>query len=311
LALDAIVGVAIFVARGIGLSWVWMTVLAVSWNTVGGAIDWDAPEACPSAEEVNERVFALVDDPHALIEAPVDVDVARVPTAPGTFEYRARVRPAGEEGAQPRFFAAQSCDAVANAVALFVAVRADVAEQMAEDEPDRLPVEVGLGIGGGAEYGALPGPTAGVRGRAALRIGAFMAVLYGEYWAPRRATRSGVSSAVDFGGAGAQACGVPGWERVTIPLCAGAEAGSVRSFATRGVDRDGEYRRPWVALTAAVGLRIRLAPRVGLWLGPELAVPILRQRFDIVDTRGGIEHLHLAAPFSVRGHVGIEFFPRR
>jgi hypothetical protein len=276
--------------------------LALLVGSASGPIDWSAPLECPSERVVNEQARDLADDPIAFEHASFGAVVVR---SGGRF--RARVRALDDASAKYRDFADESCETVADAVALFVAVSTDGQAARVPIERRRHRVKLGLGAAVGAEWGALPGLTGGVRPSFSIAYGAFAAELRGDYWIPRRADRDEVEVAIDAGMAGALACGVPEWGRVQLPICGGAEIGVLRA-RPRGLDRDDTRLRTWAAVVASVRVRVRIAPRVALTAGPELAVPFLRPGFTVVDDEGVSSAIHLANPVSVRAHVGFEFW---
>ncbi|MEM6994939.1 MAG: hypothetical protein AAF721_30785 [Myxococcota bacterium] len=278
------------------MSWMFGALAALALRSP--TVQWEAPLGCPSARAVNEEIARLAPG-HAVAPAPaVKVVVTR-----GRGGFRARVH--DPDGAR-RELADDDCDAVADAVALYVAVTAGAAARPSHAVANRPKVGVAAGFGIGGETGIAPGPTAGMRPSFAISRGAFAAAVNVDYWVPRRVQRGPVSARIDGGATGAKACWVPACGRWALALCGGGEAGLVRAVA-RGVDRPGRTLRPWLAATLAVRARVRVAPRLAFVAGPELAGLILRPAFTVTDPGGIAARIHAAAPVSVRANLGFEF----
>ena len=130
----------------------------------------------------------------------------------------------------------------------------------------------------------------------------------GAYRLPRRLAPPGDASATTRIGLwtlGAHGCGVLRPSVLEIPLCACLEAGQAFGSAD-GIPNPRSDRIPWLAAT--VGAAIAWAPRrwLALWLGLDLAVPLLRGGFRIA----GLGEVHTIAPVAPRGALGLELrFP--
>ncbi len=174
----------------------------------------------------------------------------------------------------------------------------------------RTPLVWSLRIAGGAEIGALPGPSGGVSAAFALRRRRFQAELTGLYVFPR--TRPideapGATISSQLGVAGLKGCALPPLGRLALPLCIGLEAGAL---VGEGRDLEGAQRRrsPWLAVVVGPSLRWSFAGRAALWAGAELAIPLLAPRFVIevpsADMNIGV---HQPSPVTARLLVGFEF----
>lgn len=155
-------------------------------------------------------------------------------------------------------------------------------------------------VGGAVELGALPRVSGGPR--AALGVGwtRVRIDLHGAYLAPRLEPASGPGAAYQAGMVGLRGCALPAiGEVVTLPVCAGLEAGAVRA-ATRGFEPPRTRHGPWLGPLASVGVAARFG-RVGLWSAIEAVVPAYSGEFRIVDMEG-----HTSAPVSGRFAVGAE-----
>lgn len=158
---------------------------------------------------------------------------------------------------------------------------------------------------GGLEALGLPR----VAPQAALAVGVFgrrwRVELHGMYRAPTSvhlADRAPVGARSRMWMVGARGCGVLRAGVFEIPLCAGFEGGQV---ASDGVGFTGARRDtvPWAA--AAVGPNLAWAPRrwFALWLGVELAVPLVRGSF-LIQRLGEV---YKVGAVSLRVGLGLEF----
>lgn len=106
---------------------------------------------------------------------------------------------------------------------------------------------------------------------------------------------------------GARGCGVPRARRLELPLCAGLEVGQLLGAGVgfAGARRDSIL---WLAAVFAPALAWTPRPRLALWLGGELALPLLRGTFSAA----GLGPLFEIAPVSLRLTAGLELrFGRR
>lgn len=100
---------------------------------------------------------------------------------------------------------------------------------------------------------------------------------------------------------GARGCGVPRARRLELPLCAGLEVGQLLG---EGVGFPGARRDSilWLAAVFGAALAWTPRPRLSLWLGGELALPLLRGTFSAA----GLGPLFEIAPVSLRLTAGLE-----
>jgi hypothetical protein len=100
---------------------------------------------------------------------------------------------------------------------------------------------------------------------------------------------------------GARGCGVLRAGAVELPLCGGLEAGQALG---EGVGFGGARtdRLPWVALVFGPALAWAPRPWLALWLGADLAAPLLRGTFSAV----GLGPMFEIAPVSLRATAGLE-----
>lgn len=166
-----------------------------------------------------------------------------------------------------------------------------------------------LRLAGGAEFGALPSASGGLAGALGARRGRGGVELSGLYVFPRTAaipSLSGASVWSRLWTIGARGCGSPLQGDLEIPLCAGIELGALDGEG-RGLLSPERQRRLWVALVAAPSLRWSFSEAVALWIGGELAVPLVAPTY-VVDVTGSTADIvaHRASPVTGRVLVGFE-----
>jgi len=174
----------------------------------------------------------------------------------------------------------------------------------------RNPLVWSLRIAGGAEIGALPGPSGGVSAAFTLRRRRFQAELSGLYVFPRSRPIDEVEGATiwsQLGVAGLRGCALPPVGQLALPLCVGLEAGALVGEG-RGLDGAERPRSPWLAVVVGPSLRWPFAPRAALWAGAELALPLLAPRFVIEVPSAEMNiAVHQPSPVTARLLVGFEF----
>ena len=159
-------------------------------------------------------------------------------------------------------------------------------------------------VAGGFEALGLPKIGGQVAGAGGLLGRRWRAELTGSYRAPTTAYSPSDPSAgarVGLWTVGARGCGVLRPAMLEVMVCGALEAGQVigEGVGFAGGRRD---RFAWVA--GALGPALAWAPRrwLALWLGVELAVPVLGGEFEA----RGLGRLYKIAPVSLRAGLGIE-----
>lgn len=248
-----------------------------------GVLARDPPASAPAPAVVNEPASAVVNEPApAVVNEPVLVPVL-VP-APA---------PAPSSAGDPRVALDREPSALV--------------EAGEPRPPSPGPYRPGgfVRAMGGLEAFGLPR----VAPQAALAVGVFgqrwRVELHGMYRAPTSvylAAQPLVGARSRMWMVGARGCGVLRPGVFEVPLCAGAEGGQVVSDGVgfTGARRDSV---PWAA--AAVGPNLAWAPRrwFALWLGVELAVPLVRGSF-LIQRLGEVSRV---GPVSLRVGLGLEF----
>jgi hypothetical protein len=300
-------------------------------------LGWTAPPGCPTVADLRaaiDRNLAgeAIDGPWESIE----VDGRIEPSGAG---WELNVRVALPDGRLERALASDTCDELADAAGLVIAVALDplrdpstppaaalgpVASRPAVDReaaprlgPDddakprpaarwtRPPIDLRLGVLG--ELGSLGTPRVGgwfgigVVGRRA-RLD-----LAGQYWAPRRlhpfdgAPSAGVALAQ--GGVSIRGCFIALRGTLSLATCVGAEAGAARGRGI-GLARVHASWAPWAAVVLGPELSWISRRRVGLWVAADAMVHVVRPRWIVRDlgigARTGPVGVRLVAGPSVR-----------
>lgn len=238
--------------------------LRLSVGTRGETREFSDPSCAALAELVALRVVAAV-APRAAEEAPAEQPPARV-------EATAK---APEEAAQE---AAQ--EAPVTALEVVAAPAVGVGERDDNVPEDRSEKPGGfLGLRGGGVLGAVPGPSGAVGVEGGLLGRRWRVGLRGGFVAPRTVTRElGALRAGLYVGA-VQGCGRLGRGAIEVPLCVGLEAGVMRGEAR--VASGWSAFAGWLAVSVEPGLMWHAGRRWGVWTGLELALAVVRPRFEL------------------------------
>jgi hypothetical protein len=176
--------------------------------------------------------------------------------------------------------------------------------------PRRTPLRWSARIAGGPELGALPAVSGGLAAAITVRRARFQGELTGLFLFPRTAPIAEVAGAEVWsrlGVAGLRGCGLAIDRALAVPLCVGVEAGAVEGEG-RGVAAASHQRRPWLAAVVAPSLRWSFAERLALFVGVEVAAPLLAASFVVVTADPDAPDIvaHRPAPVSGRLLVGFE-----
>lgn len=166
--------------------------------------------------------------------------------------------------------------------------------------PEARAVATALVAGAGVSVGVLPTVTPAVELGAGVSWRALYVQASVRYRVPSRADHDGGTAELWTLGADARGCGAPRWRRMRFPLCVGVEAGTIAGRSA-GVTMPGRGHAPWVALSAGGGLVVSLGRRLGLAVGADLLVPVVRAGFEIE----GIGVLHRVGPVAMDATLGL------
>jgi len=142
--------------------------------------------------------------------------------------------------------------------------------------PDRAGRPGGfLRLYGGGELGAVPGATGGLGLAGGLLGRRWRVLLRGTWLAPRTVARAAGELEAGLLAGAVQGCGRLGRGVIELPLCAGLEAGAMRGRASATAVAG------WVAALLGPALVWHAGRRWGVWVGVELALAVLRPRFEL------------------------------
>lgn len=297
----------------------------------GVTLRWDAPEGCPTADELRRGVEALLG---AALDAPgraaIEID-GRITRDAERWALTLRI--ANDSGARLRELPGAGCEELTDVAVVLIAVAIDPESSLPGPEPtptDPTPPPIdppttparptatpptktpprnaatsqlgaALGVHAALGFGALPRIAGGLGLEAALLRRRLRVELGGTFWLPRDTTTDEpATGTVRLWHLDARACGVPGWRRVQLPLCGGLQAGAMSGRA-QGVLRPRSARLPWFALEAGAGVLVLPTPRVGLRLDVRGAIPLVRPGFAIDG-----QQVHRARAAGVVATFGVE-----
>lgn len=322
--------------------WIVAAALAAE-PSVRGSIVWDAPAECPQAADVAGRIERLLQRPLASDELELSGALARVDdgwslrlrlVVGGTPDERTLVaKDCAVLGDTAALVAAVLLDPVATTDAIDIAAivgdapqsaavgpapeiprpapirRKDTAAPVTRAPPPRRRVRdrdlgVWLRARGGGEFGAIPGGTGGFDLALAFGTRRLRGEIAGGYWGGRPIARGASELRVHLGTIAPRICGVLPQRRIDITTCGGVELGVMRA----DVRGDGTRQPLWLAVTAEVGVRWPVTPRVSLWLSAMPFVPLAVPEFRLVDPGDPdrTERVYRAFPVGIRGLAGVE-----
>lgn len=304
-----------------------MLALTAALRIASAAVQWEAPPGCPDDAALESRIAALVGD--ATIVTPATAKVQQHGD-----RYEVELVTWIDGGSQRRALAATSCDALADAVAVVIAVALDPIQaaetprivQSATEvaaigttttrtstpaAPERVraprsPLYFGLALAGGYGSGVAPSGHGIVHLGLALGRRAWSIELDARVW-PRREFDRGdppVQTRVTLGTVGLLGCGKGVFGRVELPVCAGVELGGLRARAPELRDETAR-NYPWIAPRARIGVRVLLGRGVGIWTAAEGAVPLAQAVLSVGGAADPV--VWRTQPASLRVMLGLDF----
>jgi hypothetical protein len=278
--------------------------------SAGTDIRWEAPAECPDANSVKlsiERLLGQSLDGLQDKNVRAHGEVRR--NYVGNWELHC-VLSVGDR-VEEETLAAKKCQALADAMALKVALAIDplaVAESVepaasavppaAPATPPPAPIRIdsvrnqaprpargqpGLRLVGGVGLGPLPSMTGGAGAYASLQLPSFRVELGGQgYWGgvARYAALPSIGGHFQLFSGAARACFTPGSGYLTVPVCAGLEAGTVRGegFGTASAETTSGL---WAAAVLGPAFRIQVTRVFAIWLEADALLTILRPEFHV------------------------------
>ena len=276
----------------------------------GTDIRWEAPVECPDANSVKLSVERLLGQSlDGLQDRSVRARGEVHRNEAGNWELHCLLSVGDRE--EEETLAAKKCQALADAMALKVALAIDplaVVESVepaapalpAAPQPTQPPAptgidpvrnqtsrpgrtQMGLRLVGGVGLGPLPSMTGGAGAYASMQLPSFRVELGGqEYWGgvARYAALPSIGGHFQLFSGAARACLTPGTGDLTFPVCAGVEAGAVRGegFGTANAETTSGL---WAAAILGPALRIRATRVFAIWLEVDAMLTILRPEFHV------------------------------
>ena len=265
-------------------------------------LSWEAPPECPPRAEVEARIERILAGSHRADAIDARVTIVRTRDARWSARLSTQIRGVAGE----RTLSAASCDLLASASALVIALAIDPdldvepPEEPARSAPAPVPVastkpevvaapssqppRVNLVTGAwlAGDSGSLPSLALGGGAGIGIERGHWSIEAYVETWlgstvsSPDRAGAGGRFDLIDFG---LRAC-ARGGAFVTYGACLGAEVDRAHASGF-GVSDPGAATRAWLAPRAGLELGLRVADSVHLPLHLEALVPIPRPMFAL------------------------------
>ncbi|HEX3853550.1 MAG TPA: hypothetical protein VHW01_21440 [Polyangiaceae bacterium] len=266
-------------------------------------IHWQAPAECPSQNSVRLAVERLLG---ASLEGLPSKDVQASGEVrrndAGNWELLSSLSVGGQE--ERETLIAKKCQALADAMALKVALAIDPLAVAASVEPTppappprpapapspdsqqhesprRTPL--GLRVTGGTELGPLPGITFGAGLYGSLQFPGVRLELGAQGYSggiARYAEPSSVGAHFQLFSGTARACLSPGVATLAVHLCGGLELGVIRGegFGTAQAESTSGL---WGAAELGPALRLRLSNAIALWLEGDALLTVLRPEFHV------------------------------
>lgn len=293
-------------------------------------LTWDAPDECPSAQSVLERLKDLLGDTPAAWARYERVRVTMQRDAKSGWLLLLTL----ERGSdiQQRTLSAPRCEELGNAAAVALAIALgdeqaseepaidweepapaaavnaasdrDEAARMPRPAPDAAPrVLIATGAEGVLDVRALGAATFGVSLHADLRLARLGAGLYGVLLPGRsEAVGDGVNQSVDFAllAAGVRACYRVLGGRAHADTCGAFELGSLSADA-RGLVAASDTRDLWLATGLGVAFGWDLAPALALSARLEGLLPLVTESYVVNDN----ETVNTTPDVTLRAALGL------
>lgn len=307
------------------------------------ALAWDAPSTCPTRDEVDARVRGLLAGSQRKETAQEETAQANVVVTHRRETWNAEIRTRVGDAQGRRTLSAASCDRLASATALVIALTIDPDLQVEPSPPSEPPpkapepvtpqppshdadsrsvpvadsLRFGVRLAAGGGVGSLPSATGGVALGLSLNLRPWTFEAYGEGWLSRSATApSPAGAGGDFSllDGGVRGC-ITTNGQVFVGACAGIEVDRVQAQGY-GVTREDSASRMWLAPRAGGKLGVRITDNLELPLEIDLLVPLARPSFALESARSlegpasRVDTIFRPAPVAVRASLGLAFLFR-
>jgi hypothetical protein len=287
---------------------------------------WSVPAACPDVAWARRRIAAqLAREPVAEVAQGVHASVAVEPSASG-FALQLRTVVSGTSG--ERTIHADSCEELAQAAALIIALSVSEASEHGASpnppEPPSPPARTSTPAQGNArntllalradvllDYGFFDRLGFGPSFAVAYQYGVWRAELAALWIAPQIVDaddRAAGSVEASLWALRAGGCALFGSARIQGGPCAGGEFGQASGRGTHDLDRPSEHREPWIAGFLGARISVGLIAKLALVIETDLSVLVVGPRFATKPADGGSENLpiHAPAPAQLRANAGVE-----
>jgi hypothetical protein len=245
----------------------------------------------------------------------VDVVLAPAPEGAGSAGWEAHITTRGTGGVGERRFMGSTCERVADAATLIVAMTLDPVGVASRVEPSHArasedELRFGVGAEGKLDVGSLPLPALGAAALFGASYARWRIEGDGTLFLPRvasRGPRPGSGGEIGLYTAGLRGC-FEGLDIPSLPLRAGVCAGAELGYTTgRGIDIRYPTRSGGLWGAALVGLTLReIASPLSPWLSVDVGAPYPRPTYEIE----GFGPVFRSSPVIMRAAIGMAWiFP--
>jgi hypothetical protein len=252
----------------------------------GFVFGWTAPEECPNQSWALESVLGFLRRRTVTANVDVRVVIKRSSVQPPRFEAKITTLGMGPPG--ERAFEGASCESVAQAAALMIAMAidpTDVAETVAPVVSRPPGTLLGVGLTASGDIGSLPAPTLGVGGSITVHHNRLTIEGAGTAWLPRvelKGPRSSSGGEIGLYTGNLRGCldvFALASAGLNIGGCAAAELGVITGS---GVDLRNPASSSGLWAAALVGIELRpIAGTLRPYVLLEGGVPFVRPTFEI------------------------------
>ncbi len=290
----------------------------------GIELRWSAPAGCPEAAQLAAEVERLLGRslPESAVSFTADATVERDDAGRWHMHLETRAR----DDARTRELDGESCDDVANATAVILALAIDEEQstqrtRRVAPSPTTAPASERADAGaesvdrerwiwaararGAVDVASLPQASAGFGADVELIRGALRIELGAMIWIPKSAAvadHAGAGGTVSLFTGALHGCFVPIRARaVELGACGGLEAGRIAAEGfgvTSPATNSGLWLAPGLGLLAVW----RAGPRLGIVAEAEALAPLVRDEFTLLN----VGDVHRAPPLTGRAAVGLE-----
>lgn len=295
-------------------------------------IQWEAPAACPDATSVRATTERLLGKSLAAFEQ-VSVRATGKVAANAAGKWQLSARLVVGERVEEEVLVAKECSALADAMALKVALAIDPLAVVEAVQPQPAPparpseppaaattdgakppgteqraseplLRYGARLVGQVALGPLPGATPGVGLFFSAQVPALRVELGGEaFWGgvAKYDSPAGVGADLQLFAGVVRGCLTPASGAWRFPICAGTELGVMRGSGF-GVPETSATSRLWGGLSLGPALEWRATSRLSLWLEGDALLTLLKPEFHVRN----LPSLYSPPTVSAKAAAGLE-----